>query len=148
MTLRYAEKKDVEKIVLLCKEHMAFEKVDVIIPDAYSDMLSRHLFNSDNAVKCILVEYKNEVLGYATFIKQFATWKANYYIYLDCLFLKENARGKGVGKQIMLKIKAFAKSQNCSEIQWQTPEFNTDAIRFYQKLGAISKTKERFSWNI
>ncbi len=25
----------------------------------------------------------------------FATWKANYYMYLDCLFLKENARGKG-----------------------------------------------------
>ncbi len=72
----------------------------------------------------------------------------NYYLYLDCLYLSEKTRGKGIGAQIMNKIKVYAKSINCSEIQWQTPDFNKEAIDFYKKLGADSKTKERFNWKI
>jgi len=48
----------------------------------------------------------------------------------------------------MGKIKAYGKAINCSEIQWQTPDFNKEAIDFYKKLGADSKTKERFNWKI
>lgn len=44
----------------------------------------------------------------------------------------------------MEKVKEYAKAENCHMIQWQTPVFNDKAIRFYQKIGGISKPKERF----
>ncbi|MEO1715245.1 MAG: GNAT family N-acetyltransferase, partial [Bacteroidota bacterium] len=74
----------------------------------------------------------------------FSTWDAEYYVYLDCLYLEPQTRGQGIGTQIMEEVKAFARAEDCSVIQWQTPDFNEKAIRFYQKIGGVSKAKERF----
>jgi GNAT superfamily N-acetyltransferase len=146
MTIRIVEKKDFEAIKKLVKAHAKFEKASAL-SDNNLDKLSNYIFSTD-VVKCLVVELNNEIVGYATFMKQFSTWDANYYIYLDCLYLSEKTRGKGIGTQIMDKIRVYAKSINCSEIQWQTPDFNKEAINFYKKLGADSKTKERFNWRI
>ena len=94
------------------------------------------------------MEENEEIVGYSTFIKQFSTWDASYYVYLDCLYLKEKLRGKGVGFKLMNLIREYAIEQNCSVIQWQTPVFNKSAIRFYNKIGAKSKVKERFAWKV
>ena len=63
---------------------------------------------------------------------------------MDCLFLTEESRGYGIGEKMMNVIKLEAKKLNCSLIQWQTPNFNTRAIKFYNRIGRISKTKERY----
>jgi|TARA_B110000908_G_C10020718_1_gene342784 GNAT superfamily N-acetyltransferase len=146
MTIRIAEKKDSEAIKKLVKAHAKFEKASAL-SDNNLDKLINYIFSTD-VVKCLVVELNNEIVGYATFMKQFSTWGANYYIYLDCLYLSKKTRGKGIGTQIMDKIRVYAKSINCSEIQWQTPDFNKEGIDFYKKLGADSKTKERFNWKI
>ncbi|WP_010522665.1 GNAT family N-acetyltransferase [Aquimarina agarivorans] len=146
MTIRIAEKRDFEPIKKLIKAHVKFEKASAL-SDSNINRLSNYIFNTD-VVECLVVELNNEIVGYATFTKQFSTWDANYYIYLDCLFLNEQSRGKSIGTQIMDNIKAYAKSNNCPVIQWQTPDFNKKAIDFYEKLGAESKTKERFTWKI
>jgi GNAT superfamily N-acetyltransferase len=77
-------------------------------------------------------------------MKQFSTWDTDFYIYMDCLFLTEESRGYGIGEKMMNVIKLEAKKLNCSLIQWQTPNFNTRAIKFYNRIGGISKTKERY----
>ncbi|MGY8939737.1 MAG: N-acetyltransferase family protein [Flavobacteriales bacterium] len=146
MKIRIAEKKDSEAIKKLVKAHAKFEKASAL-SDNNLDKLINYIFSTD-VVKCLVVELNNEIVGYATFMKQFSTWDANYYIYLDCLYLSKKTRGKGIGTQIMDKIRVYAKSINCSEIQWQTPDFNKEGIDFYKKLGADSKTKERFNWKI
>lgn len=146
MTIRIAEKRDFETIKKLVKAHATFEKA-CVLSDNNINRLNNYIFNT-NVVECLVIELNNEIVGYATFMKQFSTWDANHYIYLDCLFLNEKTRGKGIGTLIMDKIKEYAKSTNCSEIQWQTPNFNKKAIDFYKKLGADSKTKERFNWKI
>ncbi len=146
MTIRIAEKRDFETIKKLVKAHATFEKASAL-NDNNLNRLSNYIFNTD-VVKCLVVELNSEIVGYATFMKQFSTWDANYYIYLDCLYLNEKTRGKGIGTQIMNKIKTYAKSISCSVIQWQTPDFNKKAIDFYKKLGTDSKTKERFNWKI
>ncbi len=145
MNIRFAKEKDIDQIISLCKLHADFEKAE-FDPQHKEELFGKYLVN--NTLQCLVVEQNNEIIGYATFMKQFSTWDADFYIYLDCLFLKKQTRGMGVGKLIMEKVKAYAQSENCSIIQWQTPDFNKDAIVFYQKLGAISKTKERFFWNI
>jgi GNAT superfamily N-acetyltransferase len=77
-------------------------------------------------------------------MKQYATWDAAYYVYMDCLFLTEDARGKGVGEELINRIKLEANALDCTHIQWQTPDFNERAIKFYNRIGATSKSKERF----
>lgn len=147
MEIRFARKKDLPQIIALCKEHAEHEKAKYD-PTSKSTLLSNSIFGQNPVLKCLVVEDDNIIIGYATFTKQFSTWDASFYIYLDCLFLKEQTRGKGLGKVIMEKVKKYGKTQNCHLIQWQTPYFNERAIEFYNKIGAKSKSKERFYLNI
>lgn len=143
MIIRFAKKEDVPQILSLCKAHAEYEQA------AYDsagklDLLSKYLFQPTEVVKCLVVEKDNRLVGYASFMKQFSTWDAEFYIYMDCLYLNTEVRGKGIGSQLMEQIKNYAQKEGCKTIQWQTPDFNKKAILFYKKIGAISKTKERF----
>jgi L-amino acid N-acyltransferase YncA len=147
MEIRFAQKKEVSQIIELCKEHADYERMNYERKNK-SGLLSNFIFGKNPSLKCLVVEHENIIIGYATFMKQFSTWDADYYMYIDCLFLRETIRGKGFGRLIMERIKKYAKTENCSIIQWQTPGFNKKAIDFYCKIGGISKNKERFCLNV
>ncbi|WP_438423396.1 GNAT family N-acetyltransferase [Aquimarina macrocephali] len=147
MTIRFAKEQDIKQIVLLCEAHAIYEKAKFNSKEKVTSLL-HYILGSESVLKCVVVEQNNELLGYATFMKQFSTWDADFYIYLDCLYLKEETRGKGIGVKIMAIVREYAVSQNCSIIQWQTPDFNIDAITFYKKIGSKSKAKERFFWKV
>lgn len=147
MSIRFAQEKDLQQIVALCQQHADYERAHYETKNKI-ELLSELLFSKAPSLKCVVVEQGRSMVGYATFMKQASTWDADFYLYLDCLFLEENVRGKGIGSQIMEEVKKYAKFENCSTVQWQTPHFNTKAINFYRQMGAIPKTKERFCWNI
>ncbi len=146
MIIRKAQLNDINQIIRLCKAHAAYEKA-TFNDNNKAELLTRYLFEKANGLQCLVVEEHQHLIGYATFIKQFSTWDADYYVYLDCLFLDDSVRGQGIGTQLMAMIKEYAVSEHCFTIQWQTPNFNTNAIRFYKKLGAQSLSKERFFFN-
>lgn len=147
MEIRFAEKRDLPQIIDLCEEHAEYEQVEYD-PKNKSKLLTKYLLSQNPSIKCLVVEQEKLIVGYATFMRQFSTWDTDFYVYLDCLFLKENTRGNGLGRLLMKRVKEYAKNQNCSMIQWQTPDFNKKAIEFYQKIGGISKSKERFYMNV
>jgi GNAT superfamily N-acetyltransferase len=66
-------------------------------------------------------------------------------MHLDCLFVREPARGRGVGAALLHAVFAIATAQEIAELQWQTPDWNEPAIRFYRRLGAQGKAKLRFT---
>ncbi|MEP0274125.1 N-acetyltransferase family protein [Ekhidna sp.] len=146
MLIREAVERDIDQIIELCQLHAEYEKSSYSKVEKQEKLFSS-LFKEKNGIKCVVIEEERQLHGYATFIKQFSTWDADWYLYLDCLFLREETRGKGIGKEMMSLIKAYAKKEGCINIQWQTPDFNQDAIRFYKKIGAESKKKERFFWD-
>lgn len=144
--IRFVENNDIESLVHLCELHAIFEKSEYN-PLGKGQELSRHLFSENPALYCLVVEMEKEIIGYATYMKQFSTWDACFYVYMDCLFLTEKARGFGIGERIINKIKQEAEKLDCYLIQWQTPKFNTRAMKFYDRIGGISKTKERYFLN-
>lgn len=144
--IREAVPADIDQIIELICEHMEYEGATI---DKMMDgkALSFHLFSAKTII-CLVVEHESEIVGYATFMQQFSTWEAGFYLYLDCLYMKDTARGRGTGKQMMQVIIDIAKAMKCLEIQWQTPFFNKQAIGFYRHLGAISQNKERFFFHV
>ncbi len=44
----------------------------------------------------------------------------------------------------MKRVVEEARSMGCEGIQWQTPIFNTRAMKFYERLGATANDKRRF----
>ena len=141
--IRFAVPADIDTIVQLCEEHAAFEQAEYD-PIGKTQKLHKSMFSTPQELYCLLVEIDNNVIGFATYMKQFSTWDAESYVYMDCLFLQEKGRSKGIGQKLVLRIAEEAKALKCSFLQWQTPSFNERAINFYKKIGAVSKSKERF----
>lgn len=141
--IRFAKPKDIHEIIDLCQEHAIYEKSDYD-KENKNVQLSKDLFSKTPKLYCFVVENDEQLIGYATYMKQYATWDACEYIYMDCLFIKDIARGYGIGEKLVKRIQQEAKLLNCFLIQWQTPNFNTRAIKFYKRIGATSKSKERF----
>ena len=62
-----------------------------------------------------------------------------YYIKKDCeiVLLETFVKNKGIGTQIIDKIKTVAKNKKCKRVWLITTNSNINAIRFYQKRGFI-----------
>ena len=145
--IRYLQQKDLFELVDLCAQHAAYEKA-TYEPEGKAEALGKHLLSETSPASVLVVEETGKIIGYASYMKQFSTWDAAYYLHMDCLFLTKASRGKGIGQQLMETLKKEAKAMGCEMIQWQTPQFNERAIKFYDRLGAISKSKERYFWTV
>lgn len=145
--IRTATSGDVDAIARLMVAHALYEK-SIIEEEGLATKFEKHLAKPETGLRCLVVEHKQQLVGYTTFIKQFSTWDADFYIYLDCLYLDDSMRGRGIGQELMDQIREYAQAEGCSQIQWQTPDFNTGAIKFYKRLGATAKAKERFFWEV
>jgi len=145
--IRNCEISDLPKLVILCQKHAEFEKAD-FSPEGKEEKLKKAIFNKNPKLFCLVVATKETIVGYVSYTFDFSTWDAATFMYMDCLFLEEEARSFGIGEVLIEKLKEIATKNNCVNIQWQTPEFNERAIKFYNRIGAKGKDKVRFTLNL
>lgn len=141
--IRIATPADVEEIINLCAEHAAYEQADYI-REGKAEKLASFLFSKVPRFHCLIVENGRAILGYATYSFEFSTWDADLYTHMDCLYLRPEYRGSGIGEALIREIEEQSRLQKTDHIQWQTPTFNVRAIKFYHRIGAFSKEKVRF----
>ena len=145
--VRNARPEDVAELVVLMAEHAAYERAR---PPAsgLGDRLRRLLFEVDRPrLRCFVAEDPAGcVIGYATCTPELSTWDGLEYLHLDCLFLREGQRGLGLGRLLLDVVRAEAVVSGLAEVQWHTPVWNVDAIRFYDRTGARSSDKRRYAW--
>ena len=140
--IRWAKPEDMAELVHMCAEHAAYERSS-FDPVGKKEALSRMLFAPDARLRCLITAAAGQVIGYATFSVEVSTWDADRYMHMDCLFLRPEARNSGIGRALMRRIAQEALAQGAIRMQWQTPSFNADAIRFYDRLGPEKKEKYR-----
>ena len=141
--VRFIEKSDLNDLIKLCELHAVFEQSEYNSKNK-KQKLEKHLFSDKPTLFCLVVEHLDKIIGYATYMKQFSTWDSDFYIYMDCLFMTEESIGFGIGEKLIDRIKIEGIKNQCTHIQWQTPDFNKRAMKFYNRIGAESKTKERY----
>ena len=133
----------IENIIDLCAAHAEFEKSDYARENK-AKLLYKDLWSDHPKLFCLVAESNDRYVGYITWMKQYSTWDAKEYLYMDCLYLESDFRGFGIGEALIDHMKDFGKRENIDLVQWQTPDFNIRAIKFYYRIGASSKSKERF----
>ncbi len=141
--IRFAKLEDLTQILELCELHANYERASYS-KKGKAKQLAEDLFAHHPKLYCLVVQHGDGLIAYATYMKQYATWDAAEYIYMDCLFVREFARGFRIGERLVDKIKKEGEKLGCHLIQWQTPDFNTRAMKFYKRIGASCKSKERF----
>lgn len=145
--IRPAEPRDIGEILELCRQHAIHERAELSNDFLTETSLSELLFQQ-RSVQCLVATIEGAIVGYATYVVQFSTWQARRYMYVDCLYLIESVRGRGLGRELLHHIRDESQNAGCSHLEFQTPVFNAAAIAFYRRVGAVSHPKERFSWNI
>jgi GNAT superfamily N-acetyltransferase len=135
------------QLVSLCAAHASFEKCEYD-SKGKQKRLSKDIFSNQPKLQCRVAVVDGDYVGYITWMKQYSTWNAKEYLYMDCLFLDDNFRSLGIGVALVNEMKNFGKENDITSIQWQTPDFNERAIKFYKRIGANSLPKERFFLDI
>lgn len=146
-SIRNCEVSDLPKLVVLSQKHAEFEKAEYS-PEGKEEKLKEAIFSKQPKLYCLVVAAKETIVGYVSYTFDFSTWDAATFIYMDCLFLEEEARSFGIGEVLIEELKEIGIQKNCINIQWQTPEFNERAIKFYNRIGAKGKDKVRFTLSL
>jgi GNAT superfamily N-acetyltransferase len=132
-----------EAVRPLAQAHAVYERSATVLVDDWSARISRMITAAQ--LHLFVALRGGEAVGYATTATTVETWTAAPYAELDCLFVHEGTRGAGVGALLVAAAADAARADGCRELQWQTPAWNEGAIRFYQRIGARSTSKERFT---
>ena len=138
--IRKAVPEDVPEIIELIHELAIYEKE----PDAVTvqaQTLCSQLFGEQPAVFAHVAQAPNgagrRLDGVAIWFLNYSTWEGAHGIYLEDLFVREDARGRGAGKALLASLASVASSRGYARVEWSVLKWNAPSIAFYKSLGAF-----------
>lgn len=140
MKVREAIKDDMPQVLELIKELAIFEKepnaVEVTVADLELEGFCENpLFTCFVADASTSLSTDSEIVGAALIYYRFSTWKGRT-LHLEDLIVKEAYRGKGIGEALYKQVMKYAYDQGLKRVAWDVLDWNTGAIRFYERSGA------------
>ena len=83
------------------------------------------------------VEYEKNPVGFCLYFHTFSTFCGRTNLYLEDIFVREEMRGKGIGKEIFHVLMQIAVDEGCDRLEWVCLNWNTPSIAFYKGMGAF-----------
>lgn len=142
-TARPATSADLPLIAALIRELAEYERLSHAVRFDESE-LERNLFGDNPAAEVLIGELEGEPQGLALFFQNFSTFEGKPGIYLEDLFVRPEARSKGLGKALIAGVAALALQRGCARFEWAVLDWNTPSIEFYRSLGA----QEMSDWRV
>jgi len=136
LTLRFGAREDIPVLLTLIRELAQFEQlIDQVTAD--ENTLAEALFGSRPVAEAVLAELDGEPVGFAVFFHNFSTFVGRAGLYLEDLYVRPHARGRGAGRWLITFVAHVAVERNCGRFEWAVLDWNTRAIDFYRALGAV-----------
>lgn len=135
--IRTAVAADVPVILELVRELAVYEREPDAV-EATEEMLSLALFGPHPAASChVAVGSDGEVVGFALWYVTFSTWKGLPGLWLEDLYVRPSARGRGLGKALLRTLAAVCVERGYPRFEWWVLDWNEPSIGFYRSLGAV-----------
>jgi GNAT superfamily N-acetyltransferase len=135
VNIRSAVAGDVPLILALIRELAAYEKLDHEVV-ASEVSLTSSLFSQRPAAEVLIAELKGAPAGFALFFPNYSTFLGRPGIFLEDLFVRPEARSRGVGRALLTRLADLAIERGCGRLEWAVLDWNLPAIGFYERLGA------------
>ena len=135
MNIRKGTIEDMPRVLELIQELAVFEKQPYAVEVTVAD-LERDGFGANPLFEVLVAESKGVIPGIALFYNRYSTWKGKT-IHLEDLIVSEKYRGSGIGMKLYQAVMEEAKKQNVRRVEWNVLDWNTTAISFYEKTGAV-----------
>ena len=135
ITLRFATADDAGLILDFIRQLAEYENLThEMVTD--EDQLRQSLFGERRVAEVVIASFDGEPAGFALFFHNFSTFLGRPGIYLEDLFVIPALRGHGIGQVLLSHLAKIAVKRGCGRLEWAVLDWNTDAIRFYERLGA------------
>ena len=140
ITIRPATEQDVPLIQgfirdLARYEHLEHEMV------ATEEGLRKTLFGERRYAEVVFACVGDDPVGFALFFHNYSTFLGKPGIYLEDLFVRPEARGRGIGKRLLAWLAQTAVARDCGRLEWAVLDWNEPSIGFYRSLGAVLKSE-------
>lgn len=139
--IRAAQAADVPRIHQLILALAEFEQLSHLVVASEAD-LERVLFGPQARVEALVVEVDGsrpdggKLVAFALYFHNYSTFRGRLGLYLEDLFVEPEWRRQGIARQLLQRLAALAVERGCGRFEWTVLDWNENAIRFYQGLGA------------
>jgi len=142
MNIRPAIPADAPAIISLMRHFAEFEKL-LDYFEITEKRLSEVLFGENTFTQCLVAQDTDDLAAYAIFYPNFATFRGQFGMYLEDLYISPEYRGSGIGEKMLREIAKMAAARGFERIDFQVLDWNKPAIDFYLKHGAVRDDVER-----
>ena len=138
VTLRFATTDDVGLLLQLIHELAIYERAPEAVVATEED-LRQHGFGPDRRFEALLAFVDDEPAGFALFFPDFSTWRGRPGLFLEDLYVREWARGRGVGRRLIARLAAIAIERDWPALHFNVLDWNP-ARSFYGRLGIEARS--------
>ena len=136
LVIRKAVPTDVPVMLQFVRELAEYERDPSAVVATEADLL-RDGFGPSPRYFCLVAELDGAPAGFAFYFHTYSTWLGRWGLYLEDLFVRPSFRGKGIGKALLVELAKIGVEEKIGRMNWQVLDWNTTAIEFYERLGAL-----------
>ena len=140
VTIRPATEADLPAIHQLVRELAIYERAE---EQFTADLDTYRADFREGAFEALVAEEGGTVVGMALYYLTYSTWKGKM-LYLEDFVVRPERRRQGIGRFLFEAFLTQAVKRDCRLVKWQVLDWNTPALRFYERYGALI---EREWWN-
>ncbi len=139
-------KKDASGLVNLIDQ---LAKSETLEPPSVSakKRLIRDVFESKR-LRIFLAFVNSTPVGYASYFFTYSSFLARPILFLEDIFVLKEQRGKGIGHSLLMSCVREAVKNNCGRMEWTVLNWNSKAIRFYEKNIGARRLKEWYLYRL
>jgi GNAT superfamily N-acetyltransferase len=132
--IRPATAADASLVFTFIRELAEYEKLshEVVATEA---QLRATLFGERPVSEVVIASLDGAPVGFALFFPNYSTFLGLPGLYLEDLFVRPEARGRGVGRELLVYLARLAVERGWGRMEWRVLDWNEPSIAFYRKLG-------------
>ncbi len=135
ITIRKAVIEDANLILRFVHKLAKEEKAEHEVETSKKQLI-KTLFGKNSTSHALICETDGLPIGHAIYFFNYSTWQGKNGLYIEDLYILEEYRNLGAGKQIIKHLSCLALEKDCGRVEWSVLEWNEPAIGFYKSLGA------------
>lgn len=130
----------VAELFYLCDRHYWGDKAAP--PDSIADHVRQRVLADGADAQVLLAVSDGKALGFACYALLYPAPDCGGQVYLKELFVREAARGSGVGVALLRAVAQHGLERGAVRLDWTAEDTNPGALAFYDRLGARRVTEK------
>jgi GNAT superfamily N-acetyltransferase len=96
----------------------------------------KRILDPDSQIMCVVAEVEGQVYGFANCVVHENTWETQAVCYLEDLYVRPGARGRGIGSALLEWLRNAMRAEGWARLYWVTQADNAPARRLYDRFAS------------